>query len=66
MQSTRLGAKPKVAATHIYILACEVMDDTKPYHKLGRQIIDAYRDKDCDALLLAVCGWTMKSLVEKI
>lgn len=48
------------------LLLSEAMEDTEPYHKVGRQVIDAYRDKDCDALLLALCGWTMESLVEKI
>lgn len=44
----------------------EVLNDTEPYHKIGRQVIDAYRDKDCDGLLLALSGWSIKSLMEKL
>lgn len=47
------------------ILLNEVMTDTEPYHKVSRAIIDAYRRGDCDDMLTAICGWSMKSLIDK-
>lgn len=48
------------------LLMEEIIDDTEPYHKVGHQVIDAYREKDCDALLLGLCGWTMESFIKKL
>lgn len=47
------------------ILLNEIIDDAEPYHKVARNIIVAYQNHDCDAILLAICGWTMQSLAEK-
>lgn len=47
------------------LLLEETLTDTEPFGKIAGQVIDAYRNHDCDAMLLAICGWTMKSLVEK-
>ena len=48
------------------LLLNEAMTDTEPYHKVARGIIDAYRERDCDALLMSICGWSLSSLVEKV
>lgn len=47
------------------LLLEETLTDTEPFGKIAGQVIDAYRNHDCDAMLLAICGWTMKSLVGK-
>lgn len=47
------------------ILLNEVIEDYEPYHKIVQGVIDAYLNRDCDAMLISICGWTMQSLVEK-
>ena len=39
-------------------------DEEQPRH-IGSNIIKAYLDGDCDNLLIALCGWSMDSLLEK-
>ena len=48
------------------ILISETMTDTEPYHKVARSVIDAYMERDCDALLTSICGWSLSSLAEKV
>ncbi|MCD7794740.1 MAG: hypothetical protein LUH46_07750 [Alistipes sp.] len=48
------------------ILLNEAMTDTESYHKVARSIIDAYMERDCDALLTSICGWSISSLAEKV
>jgi len=48
------------------ILISETMTDTEPYHKVARSVIDAYMERDCDALLTSICGWSISSLAEKV
>lgn len=48
------------------ILLGEAMTDTEPYHKVARSVIDAYMERDCDALLTSICGWSISSLAEKV
>ena len=43
----------------------QVQKDTESFEKVGRNVIEAYQNGDVDAMLVAICGWTMKSLVEK-
>ena len=47
-------------------LISEAMTDTEPYHKVARSVIDAYMERDCDALLMSICGWSISSLAEKV
>lgn len=39
--------------------------DSESLLKVGRNVIEAYQNGDVDAMLLAICGLTMKSLVKK-
>ena len=48
------------------ILISETMTDTEPYHKVARGVIDAYVERNCDALLMSICGWSFSSLAEKV
>lgn len=48
------------------ILLNETMTDTEPFHKIARSVIDAYMERDCDALLMSICGWSLSSLAEKV
>ena len=48
------------------LLLNEAMTDTEPYHKVARGVIDAYLERDCDAMLMSLCGWSLSSLVEKV
>lgn len=48
------------------ILLSEAMTDTEPYHKVARSVIDAYMERDCDTLLMSICGWSISSLAEKV
>ena len=47
-------------------LLSEAMTDTEPYHKVARGVIDAYMERNCDALLMSICGWLFASLAEKV
>lgn len=48
------------------ILFSEAMTDTEPYHKVARSVIDAYMERNCDALLTSICGWSISSLAQKV
>lgn len=48
------------------LLLNETMTDTEPYHKVARGVIDAYVERNCDALLMSLCGWSFSSLAEKV
>lgn len=43
----------------------EIATDTDSFHHISFQLIRAYRENDCDGILMALCGWSMKSLLEK-
>lgn len=43
----------------------ETLTDTEVYRKVGRSVIEAYLAGNPDDMILAICGWTMKSLIEK-
>lgn len=43
----------------------ETSADSESLLKVGRNVIEAYQNGDVDAMLVAICGWTMESLVEK-
>lgn len=43
----------------------EISADSESLLKVGRNVIEAYQNGDVDAMLLAICGLTMKSLVKK-
>ena len=47
-------------------LISKTMTYTEPYHKVARSVIDAYMERDCDALLMSICGWSFSALAEKV
>lgn len=43
----------------------EIRSDEEQLHHIGSNIIKAYQNDDCDELLIAICGWSMDSLLKK-
>lgn len=43
----------------------QMESDAEPYHKRGRQLLNAYQDGNPDLILMAVTGYTLKGLIEK-
>lgn len=43
----------------------EIHSDEEQLHHIGSNIISAYQNGDCDELLIAICGWSMDSLLKK-
>lgn len=43
----------------------EIQTDGETYRHKAHQLIQAYRKGDCDDLLIALCGWSMSSLINK-
>ena len=49
------------------ILIDEINDDDESYEKKGRQLLEfAFANKDADDFFIAICGWSIDSLLEKI
>jgi len=49
------------------ILIDEINDDDESYEKKGRQLLEfALANKDADDFFIAICGWSIDSLLEKI
>lgn len=47
------------------IVIDETSNDDQAPHKTGSNLIQAYLNGDCDAMLVALCGWSMDSLLDK-
>lgn len=47
------------------IVLDEIRGDEEQLRHIGSNVIKAYLDGDCDRLLIALCGWSMDSLLEK-
>lgn len=47
------------------VIIDEIKSDDESLHNIGHHVITSYQNGDCDALLIALCGWSMNSLVEK-
>ncbi len=43
----------------------EIASDDDSYEHKAFSLIKAYRANDCDGMLMALCGWTMKTLLEQ-
>ncbi len=43
----------------------EISSDDDSYDHKASYLIKAYRADDCDGMLMALCGWSMKTLLEK-
>lgn len=49
------------------ILIDEINDDDESFEKKGRQLLEfALDNKDADDFFIAICGWSIDSLLEKI
>jgi hypothetical protein len=48
------------------ILIDEINADDESYEKKGRQLLEfALENKDADDFFIAICGWSIDSLLEK-
>lgn len=47
------------------VILKEIRSDEEQPHHIGANIIKAYSNGNCDALLIALCGWSMDGLLEK-
>lgn len=47
------------------VLGNEIGSDEEKYSRKGRQVLTAYLENDCAGMLMALCGWSMESLLRK-
>ncbi|MDC1809087.1 hypothetical protein POZ03_01265 [Bacteroides uniformis] len=47
------------------IVIDEINNDEETPYKIGSNLIEAYQNGDCDAMLIALSGWSMDSLLDK-
>ena len=51
----------------IEVLIEEINDDDDAYYKKGRQLLDlCLTDENADEFFIAICGWSVDSLIEKL
>ena len=51
----------------IEVLIEEINDNDEAYYKKGRQLLDlCLTDKNADEFFIAICGWSVDSLIEKL
>lgn len=51
----------------IEVLIEEINDDDEAFYKKGRQLLDlCLTDKNADEFFIAICGWSVDSLIEKL
>ena len=51
----------------VEVLIDEIDNDDEAYYKKGRQLLDfCLNNKDADDFFIAICGWSVDSLLEKI
>ena len=49
------------------ILVDEINNDDEAYFKKGRQLLDlCLSDENADDFFIAICGWSVDSLLEKL
>ncbi len=49
------------------ILVDEINNDDEAYYKKGRQLLDlCLSDENADDFFIAICGWSVDSLLEKL
>ena len=49
------------------LLIQEINEDDEPLDKRSRQLLLAYMDNpDIDNVLISLCGWNLKSLIEMV
>ena len=51
----------------VEVLVDEINDDDEAYDKKGRQLMDlCLTDEHADEFFIAICGWSVDSLIEKM
>ena len=51
----------------VEVLVDEINNDDEAYDKKGRQLLDlCLTDDHADDFLIAICGWSVDSLLEKL
>ena len=51
----------------VEVLVDEINDDDEAYDKKGRQLLDlCLTDEHADDFFIAVCGWSVDSLIDKM
>ena len=51
----------------VEVLINEINNDDEAYYKKGRQILDlCLMDENADDFFIAICGWSVDSLLEKL
>ena len=49
------------------VLIEEINNDDEAYYKKGRQLLDlCLTDENADDFFIAICGWSVDSLLEKL
>ena len=51
--------------TFMEVVMSEIQSDEESYRHKAHQLIQAYRDENCDDLIMALCGWSMNTLLIK-
>lgn len=49
----------------IKVVMEEIQSDDETYRHKAHQLIKAYREHNCENLLVALCGWSMHTLLIK-
>ena len=51
----------------VEVLVDEINNDDEAYYKKGRQLLElCLSDKHADDFFIALCGWSIDSLIEKM
>lgn len=58
-------AAEKNCEIFIEILSSEISSDDNSCRHKARDLINAYRSQDCEGMLMALCGWSMETLLAK-
>ena len=51
--------------TFMEVVMSEIQSDEETYRHKAHQLIQAYRSENCDDLIMALCGWSMNTLLIK-
>ena len=51
--------------TFMEVVMSEIQSDEESYRHKTHQLIQAYREENCDDLIMALCGWSMNTLLIK-
>ena len=51
--------------TFMEVVMSEIQSDEETYRHKAHQLIQAYREDNCGDMLMALCGWSMHTLLIK-